>query len=110
MFRSTIARTNVSRSAAAYARSFHASYPASKTIKENVADAADTVNKKLGRGLASAIETGQDAAAATKETLSSKTEEGKKKAGEAANAVNRKKEETAQSARQTKAEVSDKIN
>ncbi|KAJ6574655.1 hypothetical protein B0H19DRAFT_935456 [Mycena capillaripes] len=100
MFRSAIARTSV-----AHARTFHCTPSARKTITEKVAETADTVNKKLGKGLASAIETGEEAAGSVKSTVSSTAEDGKKKAGEAATVVNQKKNETAASARETKDEV-----
>ncbi|KAJ6604194.1 hypothetical protein DFH09DRAFT_1121932 [Mycena vulgaris] len=97
MFRSTIARSSI-----AHARPFHSTPTARKTVTEKVSDVADSVNKKLGKSLAGAIETGEDAAAATKDTLKSTTEESKKKAGEAATVAGQKKNEAAAGAREMK--------
>ncbi|KAF7340047.1 F1 atpase assembly protein 11 [Mycena venus] len=108
MFRSAITRSTIPRSSVAYARSFHATPVPQKTVTEKVSEVADTVNKKLGKGLASAIETGQEAAASTKDTVSSTAEQGKKKAGEAATVVGQKKNEAAASARETKDDLARK--
>ncbi|KAJ7275492.1 hypothetical protein B0H12DRAFT_263638 [Mycena haematopus] len=107
MFRSTIARSAIARPSAA--RAFHATPAAQKTVTEKVADAADKVNKDVGKGLASAIESGQQAAAATKNALGGTTAEGKKKAGEAATVVGQKKNEAAASARETKDQTKDDL-
>jgi len=48
---------------------FHASPIAYKTATEKVADVADKVNKSVGRGLASAIESGEQVTEKTKEAL-----------------------------------------
>ncbi|KAJ7480196.1 hypothetical protein B0H11DRAFT_1808710 [Mycena galericulata] len=94
MFRSAIARSSV-----AHARPFHSTPAALKTVTEKVSETADAVNKKLGKGLADAIETGQKAAAATKETIKSTTE---KKASETATVAGQKKNEAAAGARELK--------
>ncbi|KAH7883951.1 hypothetical protein F5I97DRAFT_1814514, partial [Phlebopus sp. FC_14] len=52
-----------------HTRLIHATPVASKTVKEKVTEVADKVNKKVGKGLADAIETGERATAKTKETL-----------------------------------------
>ncbi|KAJ7630556.1 hypothetical protein FB45DRAFT_538347 [Roridomyces roridus] len=104
MFRSTIIRSTV-----AHARPFHTTRPALKTVTEKVSEVADNVNKGLGKGLANAIETGEDAAAKTKESLDSATGQGKKKAGEAATIVGQKKNETAAGARELKDDLEKKM-
>ncbi|KAH9983283.1 hypothetical protein BJV74DRAFT_743408, partial [Russula compacta] len=50
-------------------RLFHASPVASKTTTEKVAEVADKVNKTVGQGLASAIETGEQVTEKSKETI-----------------------------------------
>ncbi|KAI6045190.1 hypothetical protein EDC04DRAFT_2639007, partial [Pisolithus marmoratus] len=86
-------------------------YIASKTVTEKVAEVADKVplcvnhiksspltfplhqvNKKVGKGLASAIETGERATEKTKETLGSSTETAERKAGSAKQTVQEKTE------------------
>jgi len=49
-------------------RQLHASLVASKSVTEKVSDVADKVNKSVGQGLASAIETGEQVTEKTKET------------------------------------------
>ncbi|KAJ6519379.1 hypothetical protein C8R45DRAFT_951291 [Mycena sanguinolenta] len=100
MFRSNITRSTLARSSAA--RTFHTTPAARKTLTEKVAEKADKVNKDVGKGLAGAIETGQHAAAATKNALGGTAQEGKKKAGEAATVVGQKKNEAAATAHETK--------
>ncbi|RDB29636.1 hypothetical protein Hypma_015134 [Hypsizygus marmoreus] len=62
------------------ARTFHASPAAAKTVTEKVSEVADKVNKNVGKGLASAIETGEKATQTTKEALGSASEQTKEKA------------------------------
>ncbi|KAG8961158.1 hypothetical protein FRC03_005714 [Tulasnella sp. 419] len=50
-------------------RCFSTSVVARKTVTDSVKETADTVNKKLGKGLASAIEGTEHAAQVTKETI-----------------------------------------
>ncbi|KAI6133388.1 hypothetical protein EDD16DRAFT_1531561, partial [Pisolithus croceorrhizus] len=57
------------RPAFLYSCQIHNSQVASKTVTEKVADVADKVNKKVGKGLASAIEAGERATEKTKETI-----------------------------------------
>ncbi|KAI0249471.1 hypothetical protein BJV78DRAFT_1227658 [Lactifluus subvellereus] len=77
MFQRAISVTPV-RSSTAYiarasslptARQLHASPIASKTPTEKVAEVAGKVNKSVGRGLASAIETGEQVTEKTKQTI-----------------------------------------
>ncbi|KAI0292245.1 hypothetical protein B0F90DRAFT_283385 [Multifurca ochricompacta] len=51
------------------ARHLHASPVACKTATEKVTEVADKVNKSVGRGLESAIETGEQVTEKTKQTL-----------------------------------------
>ncbi|KAJ7456547.1 hypothetical protein FB451DRAFT_1276347 [Mycena latifolia] len=88
MFRSAITRSSI-----VYARPFHSTPVAQKTVTEKVSEVADSVNKKVGKGLADAIGKGEEVAGATKDTLKSTTEQGKKKAGEAATVAGQKKNE-----------------
>ncbi|KAF5375273.1 hypothetical protein D9758_000080 [Tetrapyrgos nigripes] len=69
-------------------RSLHSSPVSRKTVKETVADAADTVNKKVGKGLASAIDKGEAATGATKDALGSGAETAKQKGAEAGQKAN----------------------
>ncbi|KAJ7032696.1 hypothetical protein C8F04DRAFT_958634 [Mycena alexandri] len=103
MFRSIIARSSV-----AHTRAFHSTPTARKTVTEKVSDVAQDVNLKVGKKLAGAIETGQGAAEVAKETIGSKTEQGKKKAGEAATVAGQKTNEAAASARETKEDLQKK--
>ncbi|PCH33248.1 hypothetical protein WOLCODRAFT_93180 [Wolfiporia cocos MD-104 SS10] len=50
-------------------RAFHGTPAAAKSATETVKEVADKVNKSVGRGLASAIEKGEEATEASKETL-----------------------------------------
>ncbi|KAK0455906.1 hypothetical protein EV421DRAFT_1749375, partial [Armillaria borealis] len=68
----------------------HTTPVARKTLTEKATDAADTVNKKLGKGLASAIEGGEKAAAATKDTSASATHTTKEKASETSKVAGQK--------------------
>ncbi|KAJ3796447.1 hypothetical protein GGU11DRAFT_685790 [Lentinula aff. detonsa] len=71
---SLLLRTTISRvSATSSVRAFHASPTASKTITEKVSEVADNVNKKLGKGLASAIDKGEQATASTQDSLGMST-------------------------------------
>ncbi|KAG2345319.1 hypothetical protein BDR05DRAFT_880646 [Suillus weaverae] len=67
MFRNVIT-SNARVCTASYTRSIHAT-PAASTVTEKVSEMANKVNKKVGQGLASAIETGEKAAGKTKEAL-----------------------------------------
>ncbi|KAG1810046.1 uncharacterized protein HD556DRAFT_22997 [Suillus plorans] len=81
MFRNAIT-SNARICTASYTRSIHAT-PAASTVTEKVSEMADKVNKKVGQGLASAIETGEKAAGKTKETLGSTTASAKQKTEDA---------------------------
>ncbi|KAK0481576.1 hypothetical protein IW261DRAFT_1562873 [Armillaria novae-zelandiae] len=72
---------------------FHTTPAARKTLTEKASEAADTVNKTLGKGLASAIDKGEKAATATKDTLSSATHTTKEKASETSKVAGQKMNE-----------------
>ncbi|KAI0719133.1 hypothetical protein C8T65DRAFT_569568 [Cerioporus squamosus] len=93
--------TTTTRSAvASSSRQFHAS-PSAKTITEKVAEVADKVNKKVGKGLASAIEKGEQATEATKENLGICTPGvAKDKAAEASQVAGQKANQTVAGARE----------
>ncbi|KAF8261822.1 hypothetical protein EI94DRAFT_1434377, partial [Lactarius quietus] len=50
-------------------RKLHASPAAFKSATEKAAEVADKLNKSVGKGLASAIETGEQVTEKTKQTL-----------------------------------------
>ncbi|RXW17414.1 hypothetical protein EST38_g8448 [Candolleomyces aberdarensis] len=70
-------------------RQLHQTPIAAKNVKETVGDVAHDVNIKIGQGLASAIEKGEEVAQATKETL----EKTKEEANQAATAGEQKYDE-----------------
>ncbi|KAI0638984.1 hypothetical protein C8Q77DRAFT_1045321 [Trametes polyzona] len=92
---------------ASSSRGFHSS-PAARLVTEKVAEVADKVNKKVGQGLASAIEKGEVAAEKTKETVGTRngpdicTRVGvaKEKASEASTVAGQKANQTAAGARE----------
>ncbi|KAG5646050.1 hypothetical protein DXG03_004473 [Asterophora parasitica] len=72
------------------ARTRHSTPVAAKTVTEKVSEVADKVNKKVGKRLASAIETGEQATQSAKETLGSATEETKETAENASDLAKQK--------------------
>ncbi|KAF7320069.1 hypothetical protein MKEN_00791200 [Mycena kentingensis (nom. inval.)] len=98
----------ITRSVASNARSFHYTAPAHKTVTEKVSEVADTVNKKVGKGLADAIGAGQEAAAKTKETLQSTSETVKDTTEKNAKAADQTLNQTTASARQAAEDVKKK--
>nr|GAT43638.1 predicted protein [Mycena chlorophos] len=92
-------RLAITRSVVANARPLHSTAVVQKTVTEKVSEVADNVNKGVGKKLADAIGAGQEAAAKTKETLGTATEETKKKAGETAATAEQKKNEAASATR-----------
>ena len=83
-------------------RAIHSTPAAYKTLTEKVSEVADTVNKKVGQGLASAIETGEQATKATKEAVGSAAEDTKQKTQEASTVAQQKGNQAATGARQAK--------
>lgn len=97
MFRNAIT-SNARICTVSYTRSIHAT-PAASTVTGKVSEMADKVNKKVGQGLASAIETGEKAAGKTKETLGSTTASAKQKT-----------EDAKQTTQETTEQVKQKVN
>ncbi|EGO02828.1 hypothetical protein SERLA73DRAFT_131175 [Serpula lacrymans var. lacrymans S7.3] len=102
MFRTAAITTRVSLSRATrmYARSLHSSPGTSKSMTEKVSEVADTVNKKVGKGIASAIETGEHATHTTKEKFGSGADSTKEKVEDVAGTAKQKVQETSEQARQ----------
>ncbi|KAN0100941.1 hypothetical protein V8E55_000925 [Tylopilus felleus] len=83
-------------------RHLHATPWVAKSVKEKISDVADKVNKKVGEGLASAIETGEKATEKTKKTLGAATEHAQgsgKAAKKGAGKMGQKAKEAADDAR-----------
>ncbi|KAI0963059.1 hypothetical protein AcW1_000247 [Taiwanofungus camphoratus] len=88
-------------------RALHASPAAGKSATEKVTEVADKVNKSVGRGLAHAIEKGEEATQTTKEKLGPTIEKAKEttgaatqKAKEATGTASQKANQTAAGARE----------
>ncbi|KAF9229702.1 hypothetical protein BS17DRAFT_805312 [Gyrodon lividus] len=81
-----------------HARHIHATPISSKSVTEKVSEVADKVNKKVGQGLASAIETGEKATEKTEETLGASTTSAKQKAEKAKQTVHQTGEQAKQKA------------
>ncbi|TFK36783.1 hypothetical protein BDQ12DRAFT_713757 [Crucibulum laeve] len=99
MFRTVItstARPFVSR------RAFSTSPVACKTVTEKVSEVADKVNKKVGQGLASAIDKGEHATNAAKETIGATATEAKQDAEHAGRVTGQKAHQAAAGAREAK--------
>ncbi|KAF7972563.1 hypothetical protein HWV62_38612 [Athelia sp. TMB] len=97
------------RTAGLRTRSLHSSPVAYKTITEKVSEVADTVNKKVGQGLASAIDAGEQATNVTKEKAAKvsdiagdKAGQAKQKASEASEVAGQKTNQAAAGAREAK--------
>ncbi|KAG2370267.1 hypothetical protein BDR07DRAFT_1476264 [Suillus spraguei] len=108
MFRNVIT-SNARVCTVSYTRTIHAT-PAASTVPGKVSEMADKVNKKVGRGLASAIETGEKAAGKTKETLGSKMASAKQTTQKPAQQARQKVEQAGTGARETKDDVKDKMS
>ncbi|KIJ68789.1 hypothetical protein HYDPIDRAFT_37223 [Hydnomerulius pinastri MD-312] len=93
-----------------YTRHIHVTSVASKSVTGKVSEVADKLNKKVGQGLASAIETGEKATEKTKETLGSSTETAKQKAEHAKQAAHETGEHAKQTAQQTGEQAKQKVN
>ncbi|KAI0041027.1 hypothetical protein FA95DRAFT_1565808 [Auriscalpium vulgare] len=98
MFNRALLSTRTQLSRAAATRNLHATPVPLKSATEKVSEVADKLNKSFGKGLASAIETGEEATGKTKEVLGAKKDE----AADAAGTAKAKAQDTAQTA-QTKA-------
>ncbi|KAF9458746.1 hypothetical protein BDZ94DRAFT_70699 [Collybia nuda] len=116
-----ITRSSTARISYLQARTIHSSPVAYKTVTEKVSEVADKVNRKVGKGLASAIETGENATQVTKEKLGlhhicspglinpdfslylgSTVEQSKEKADHASNLASQKTNQAAAGAREAK--------
>lgn len=124
MYRTTI--TRATRSLAVPSRSLHSTPAAYKTVTEKAKEMADTVrrfalndgislltwtsneqvNKKVGQGLASAIDSSESVAQATKETVGSASQATKEKTQEGASMAKEKTEEVSSMAKQKGNQVS----
>ncbi|KAJ3751008.1 hypothetical protein DFH05DRAFT_1519165 [Lentinula detonsa] len=104
---SLLLRTTISRvSATSSVRAFHASPTASKTITEKVSEVADNMNKKLGKGLASAIDKGEQATASTQDSLANAA----RKTQESATAAKQKANQASAGATQAKEDFKKEVN
>ncbi|KAG9018947.1 hypothetical protein FRB90_007938 [Tulasnella sp. 427] len=83
---------NIARSAT---RAFSTTPVARKTMTDSVKETADAVNKKVGKGLADAIETTEKGAQAAKESLGVGAKESKHKIDQAAETTKAKANVTA---------------
>jgi len=88
MLRTAFTTVNTRVVLASSSRAFHATPLAAKTITEKAAETADKVNKSVGKGLASAIEKGEEVTQSTKETLGAATENTKQTAAQAGQKAN----------------------
>jgi len=73
---------------AARSRAFHVSPIAGKSATEKVKEAASKVNMSVGKGLASAIEKGEEATETTKDTLAPAVGKAKELTGQASQKAN----------------------
>ncbi|KAF9243757.1 hypothetical protein BU15DRAFT_71883 [Melanogaster broomeanus] len=109
MMRSAVPRTTRGlrsvRAMDSYTRHVHAATPVNaKSVRDKVSEVAKKkVNKKVGEGLASAIETGEKATEKTKQTLGASTKSAKQRAAEAKQTAH----ETGEQAEQRVEEVCD---
>ncbi|ETW78376.1 hypothetical protein HETIRDRAFT_421111 [Heterobasidion irregulare TC 32-1] len=96
-----VARTQAARAPVVVSRQLHATPTAAKTVTEKVSEVADTVNKKVGKGLASALDAGEEVTEKSKQVLGTS----KEKAQEATDAVKEKTSEGTAQAAQKKNEL-----
>ncbi|KAH7916499.1 hypothetical protein BJ138DRAFT_1097173 [Hygrophoropsis aurantiaca] len=110
MYRSAL--TSTSRAFAApsiYTRSIHFSPVAAKSVTEKVSEVADAVNKKVGKGLASAIETGEKVTSTAEEKLGKSCSQGstKEEAKKSTDSLKNQVGSTAESAKRTAQETAE---
>ncbi|CCA74120.1 hypothetical protein PIIN_08074 [Serendipita indica DSM 11827] len=103
IIRRTLNATTATRTAPMAKRTMYSSPVSHKTATEKVKEVADNVNRKVGQGLASAIETGEHAAESVKNATGMSS-------GEAKRAVNEKATEAKQTVNQKTAEAKDTLN
>ncbi|KAF5377237.1 hypothetical protein D9615_006345 [Tricholomella constricta] len=111
MFNTVVAsvRSSAVRASFLNARALHSTPVAAKTVTEKVSEVADKINKNVGKGLASAIETGEQATHTAKEKLGSATEETKEKAEKASELAGQKTNQAAAGARQAKEDLEKEV-
>ncbi|KAF9569862.1 hypothetical protein CPC08DRAFT_756839 [Agrocybe pediades] len=78
MFRTSF--TSQATKAVVGARRLHASPVARKTVTEKVTEVADKLNKGIGKGLASAIDKGEEVTQSAKETIDTASKQTKQQA------------------------------
>ncbi|KAJ3502314.1 hypothetical protein NLJ89_g8946 [Agrocybe chaxingu] len=81
-------------------RFFHASPISRKTVTEKASEVAQKANKKLGKGLASALDKGEKATYAAKDSIDSVAGTAEKKAKEAGTAAKQKGNQAAAGAKE----------
>ncbi|KAH9836574.1 uncharacterized protein C8Q71DRAFT_758592 [Rhodofomes roseus] len=91
-------------------RAFRVSPAASKSATEKVKEVASDVNIKVGRTLASAIEKGEEATEATKETLAPAAQKAKEVTGQASQKASQATGQASQKASQATGQASQKAN
>ncbi|KAF8665104.1 hypothetical protein AX16_000571 [Volvariella volvacea WC 439] len=91
-------------------RMLHSTPVACKTVGEKVSEVADKVNRKVGKGLASAIDKGEQATYATKEKLEHLTSQTEEKADQAKESVEEQAKKTADKAQRIKKDAEDRLH
>ncbi|KAG8831284.1 hypothetical protein FRC17_003362 [Serendipita sp. 399] len=110
MFRVALARSTRTLTVSQPSRMLHSTPQALKTVTEKAKEVASNrltfppnkVNLKVGQGLASAIETGEQATQSAKETLGQKTEEASEATQKAADIAKQKGNQAAAGATEAK--------
>ncbi|KAG8838229.1 hypothetical protein FRC20_006474 [Serendipita sp. 405] len=106
MFRVAFARSTRTLTAVSQpSRTFHSTPQALKTVTEQAKEAASTVNKKVGQGLAAAIDKGEELTESTKETLGQKKDEASETAQKAGNLARQKSNQAAAGATEAKEDI-----
>lgn len=98
MYRVTVARA--SRSLVVPSRTLHSSPVAFKTATDKAKDVAHDVNMKVGQGLASAIEKGEQVTEKAKEAVGATTKDAKAKAEQASTQAKQTAEQATAQAKQ----------
>ncbi|KAF8634416.1 hypothetical protein AX15_000867 [Amanita polypyramis BW_CC] len=86
-------------------RLLHSSPVAAKSVTDKVSEAADKVSKRMGKGLASAIEAGEKAAQTAKDSMGSVAQETKSKTEDMKKNTKQTANKLADDARQAKSDV-----
>ncbi|KAF9650687.1 hypothetical protein BDM02DRAFT_3111730 [Thelephora ganbajun] len=109
MIRTTLTRSSISRSVIA-ARQLHSSPVVGKTVAEKVTEVADKVNKSVGKGLASAIDTGEKVVHSTKHTFGSAKRKATDATQDAQGMAQEKVNQASESTKQATENVRQKFN